>query len=262
MLTTAQEQSPLPEATSLRRRKQRTLDLYPLANSPASEPGEIHSPGRLTWSPGGARAMVDRASRSLWAQSPYAVFRESYCTPCLALGSLPYLYVIYTRREAGRLREQFRALDFLARSMRAGHAFSVSLEMLADESPDPLGIEFRQVFNEQNFGAPRKLPCATSLSGSLSGCGFLRFCRFAQRETGAPVRNPHKLLCHPWRFRLKVRFGLVSAHGRINRLSSCDARHHHLCSCVAPQYLTAWRGFGWKNIDRRRHLAQFAGIFG
>ena len=37
--------------------------------------------------------------------------------------------------------------------MRAGHAFSVSLEMLADESIPPLSLEFRRIFNEQNLGS-------------------------------------------------------------------------------------------------------------
>ena len=38
--------------------------------------------------------------------------------------------------------------------MRAGHAFSISLEMLGEEMADPLGQEFRALFNEQNLGAP------------------------------------------------------------------------------------------------------------
>src|SRR5437764_118756 len=52
------------------------------------------------------------------------------------------------------LEEQFpESLDFLARSMRAGHAFTISLEMLGEEIPDPLGQEYRALFNEQNLGA-------------------------------------------------------------------------------------------------------------
>ena len=45
------------------------------------------------------------------------------------------------------------ALDFLARSMRAGHAFTISLEMVGEETAEPLGQEFRALFNEQNLGA-------------------------------------------------------------------------------------------------------------
>src|SRR5580700_7369516 len=72
------------------------------------------------------------------------------------VGSLPYVYVRRKRKKRlDTLEEQFpEALDFLARSMRAGHAFTISLEMIGEESPDPLGIEFRTMFNEQNLGAP------------------------------------------------------------------------------------------------------------
>jgi tight adherence protein B len=45
------------------------------------------------------------------------------------------------------------ALDFLARAMRAGHAFSISLKIMADESPDPLGQEFKRLCAEYNLGA-------------------------------------------------------------------------------------------------------------
>src|SRR5688572_13640829 len=71
-------------------------------------------------------------------------------------GLLPYFYVRKKRtKRLDTLEEQFpEALDFLARSMRAGHAFSISMEMLGQELGDPLGQEFRTLFNEQNLGAP------------------------------------------------------------------------------------------------------------
>ena len=64
------------------------------------------------------------------------------------------------------LEEQFpEALDFLARSMRAGHAFSISLEMVGEEIADPLGQEFRALFNEQNLGAPLDIALRNFTSG-------------------------------------------------------------------------------------------------
>src|ERR1035441_3409136 len=50
----------------------------------------------------------------------------------LITGSIPYLIVRHKRKKRlDTLEAQFPdALDFLARSMRAGHAFSISLEML------------------------------------------------------------------------------------------------------------------------------------
>lgn len=69
-----------------------------------------------------------------------------------ALG--PYFYVL--NRRASRLRaieEQLPdALDFLGRSLRAGHPFSTSLQMLAAESPQPLAGEIRKLAEERKLG--------------------------------------------------------------------------------------------------------------
>ncbi|CAN5269362.1 type II secretion system F family protein [soil metagenome] len=72
-----------------------------------------------------------------------------------ALGSaLPYMYV--RRRKTKRLEafeESFpEAIDLLGRAIRAGHAFSTGLQMVAEESPEPIAGEFRRVFEEQKFG--------------------------------------------------------------------------------------------------------------
>jgi tight adherence protein B len=40
----------------------------------------------------------------------------------------------------------------MGRAMRAGHAFPTALKMVGEEIPDPLGAEFRIVFDEVNFG--------------------------------------------------------------------------------------------------------------
>jgi tight adherence protein B len=68
----------------------------------------------------------------------------------------PFVYV--RRRAAGHLRkfeEQFPdCLEFISRSMRAGHAFSVSLDLVQREFDDPLASEFRRAFEEQNLGQP------------------------------------------------------------------------------------------------------------
>ena len=45
------------------------------------------------------------------------------------------------------------ALDFLSRSMRAGHGFSIAMELLASDSPDPLGSAFRRVANDMQLGS-------------------------------------------------------------------------------------------------------------
>ncbi|HKY61287.1 MAG TPA: type II secretion system F family protein, partial [Gemmatimonadota bacterium] len=68
--------------------------------------------------------------------------------------TLPYMYV--RRRKTKRLRkfeEHFpESIDLLGRAIRAGHAFSTGLQLVAEEAPQPIGMEFRRVFEEQKFG--------------------------------------------------------------------------------------------------------------
>jgi tight adherence protein B len=77
--------------------------------------------------------------------------------PLGVLGAMgPNLYVRYKRRQKlRRFEEQFpEAIDLLGRAIRAGHPLTSGLKTVAEESPDPLASEFRQVFEEQRFGLP------------------------------------------------------------------------------------------------------------
>jgi tight adherence protein B len=138
----------------------------------------------------------------------------------LVAASLPYLYVTIVRKKRlAAFEEQFpEALDFLARAMRAGHAFSIALEMLSEESPQPLGQEFRKVFNEHNLG----LPIETALQNLSSRVPLLDVSFFVsavllQRETGgnlSEILNKLALIIRE-RFKLKGAVRAASAHGRI-----------------------------------------------
>ncbi len=141
----------------------------------------------------------------------------------LILGLAPYFYV--TRKRAKRLsafEEQFPdALDFLARAMRAGHAFSVSLEMLSDESPEPLGKEFRQVFNEQNLGAPIEVALQNLAARvPLLDVSFFVSAVMLQKETGGNLSEILTKLAYVIRerFQLKGQVKAASAHGRVTGL--------------------------------------------
>jgi tight adherence protein B len=138
----------------------------------------------------------------------------------LVFGSVPYVYVTQARKKRlGAFEEQFpEALDFLGRAMRAGHAFSISLEMLSEESPQPLAQEFRKVFNEANLG----LPIETALQNLANRVPLLDVSFFVsavllQRETGgnlAEILNKLALVIRE-RFKLKGQVKAASAHGRI-----------------------------------------------
>ncbi len=52
-----------------------------------------------------------------------------------------------------KFTEQFPdALEYMARSLRAGNPFSASLKATGEEFPDPIGSEFAITFDEMNYG--------------------------------------------------------------------------------------------------------------
>ena len=138
----------------------------------------------------------------------------------LFFGSIPYLIVRSKRKKRlAALEEQFpEALDFLARSMRAGHAFSISLEMLGEEMADPLGQEFRALFNEQNLGAPIDVALRNfSMRVPLLDVRFFTSSVLLQKQTGGNLSEILSRLAYVIRerFRLKGQVKAASAHGRL-----------------------------------------------
>jgi tight adherence protein B len=136
------------------------------------------------------------------------------------LGASPYLFVRHKRKvRMDRMEEQLpEALDFLARSMRAGHAFTISLEMVGEEIVDPLGQEFRTLFNEQNLGAPLDITMRNfALRVPLLDIRFFTSSVLLQKQTGGNLSEILSRLAYVIRerFRLKGQVKAASAHGRL-----------------------------------------------
>ena len=132
----------------------------------------------------------------------------------------PFLYVV--RKGKARMKkfeEQFPdSLEFVARSMRAGHAFSVSLEMIHREFSEPLAGEFRRTFDEQNLG----LPLENALQNLSKRVPLLEVHFFVssvllQKRTGGNLSELLDKLATliRERFKLRGRIKAISAHGRI-----------------------------------------------
>ena len=70
--------------------------------------------------------------------------------------AVPFAMIAFIRqRRLRKFEEHFpEALDLLGRAVRAGHAFTTGLEMVAKDSAEPIAGEFRTTFEEQNFGLP------------------------------------------------------------------------------------------------------------
>jgi tight adherence protein B len=164
----------------------------------------------------------------------------------LIFGMLPYIFVRKKRtKRLNDIEEQFpESLDFLARSMRAGHAFSISLEMLGEEIADPLGLEFRALFNEQNLGAPLDIALRNFTTRvPLLDVRFFTSSVLLQKQTGGNLSEILSRLAYVIRerFRLKGQVKAASAHGRLTAtiLTLLPVGTMLALLLVAPGYLQA-----------------------
>jgi tight adherence protein B len=137
-----------------------------------------------------------------------------------AFAMLPFIYL---RRKARRrlivFEEQFpEAIDLMARALRAGHALPTALQNVGDEIPDPVGGEFRTLFEQQNYGI--SLPDALrafAMRVPVLDARFFVTAVLTQRETGGNLSEILDNLAGVIRERFKVKrhVRVVSAHGRI-----------------------------------------------
>ena len=136
---------------------------------------------------------------------------------------LPLFIVLRKRRKrVAKFEEQFpEALDFISRSMRAGHGFAVGMEMLVSDSPEPLASAFRRVLNDMNLGSPLNEALSKLIANIPSlDVRFFTASVLLQQETGGNLSEILIKLSHVIRerFRLKGQVKAASAHGRITGL--------------------------------------------
>ncbi|NOT27193.1 MAG: pilus assembly protein TadB [Acidobacteria bacterium] len=125
-------------------------------------------------------------------------------------------------RRMRRFEEQFpEALDLLSRALKAGHAFTTGIDMVGTEMPQPVGPEFRNLYDHQNFGMP--MPDALKAFSERVPVLDARFFVTAvliQRESGGNLSEVLDNLAGVIRerFRVKRQMRVISAHGRITGL--------------------------------------------
>ena len=125
--------------------------------------------------------------------------------------------------------------------MRAGHAFSVSLEMVYREFSEPLSGEFRRTFEEQNLGQPLDI-VLRKLSHRIPSLDVQFFVSavLLQKRTGGNLAELLDKLAHiiRERFKLRARIRAISAQGLMSGriLASIPVAVAALMFVVNPQY--------------------------
>jgi tight adherence protein B len=155
------------------------------------------------------------------------------------------VYFIYRKRKARlhRFEEIFPdALEFVSRSMRAGHAFSVSLEMIHREFQEPVAGEFRRTFEEHNLGLPIEIALQKLAKRVPSlDVHFFVSAVLLQKRTGGNLAEILDKLAYVIRerFKLRGRIRAVSAHGKMTAtaLSAIPAAVAVLMFYTNPDYV-------------------------
>jgi tight adherence protein B len=155
--------------------------------------------------------LVTTRLTSLWAVGLVAGVLAAY---------LPFAWVgAKARKRMLRFEEQFpEAIDLISRALRAGHAFTTGLAMVAEESAEPVKSEFRTLYDQQNFGMPigdamrefaDRIP--------LLDARFFVTAVLTQREAGGNLAEILDNLAAVMRerFRVKRQVRVVTAHARI-----------------------------------------------
>lgn len=140
--------------------------------------------------------------------------------PGLALGTLPYFYLLQKRRRRTRRFTQLlpEAIDLMSRGLRAGQALPATIETVARECDDPLRSEFRRAADEQSFGLPfREAMLNLSRRVPVSDLQFLVTAILVQKETGGNLAQILDKAAHVIRERVRVagQMRIRTAQGRL-----------------------------------------------
>jgi tight adherence protein B len=151
----------------------------------------------------------------LWAKNPAVAWAA-----LVIAAFLPYAVVSYRRQKRfEKIEELFpEAIDTLARAVRAGHAFTTALEMISNETSEPLASEFRKLYEEQKFGMPvRDALMNLTERVPLVDVKFFVTAVMLQRETGGNLAEILDNLSYVIRERFKIQrqVRVHTAQGRL-----------------------------------------------
>jgi tight adherence protein B len=138
----------------------------------------------------------------------------------LVLGCGPLFFVRFKRgKRFSQIEQELpEALDLMVSALRAGHSLVAALRLVAYESPQPLGGEFRICFDEQNFGLELRTAMDNLVSRvPLQDLRIVMTAILIQKESGgnlAEVLDKASYVIRE-RFRLKRQVRVHTAQGRM-----------------------------------------------
>jgi tight adherence protein B len=182
----------------------------------------------------GQKWMVSSVMGASLAAGVLAGWISSYFLPATALAvvagiaaaCIPYIYLLIVREQRFRKCDQLlpEAIDLMARGLRAGHALTAVIEMVANEMAEPLSSEFRRLHEEHSVGLPLR-DATMNLVSRLprDDMRFLATAILMQKETGgnlAVILDKTAAVARE-RSRLRGQIRIYTAQGRITGWVLC-----------------------------------------
>jgi len=148
----------------------------------------------------------------------HAVFL-SLCV-VVAAGACPLLYVMQKRKSRfDRIRSLLPdAIDLMVASIRAGHSLNSAMGIVSRESPEPVRGEFRQCFDEQNYGLELRTAMANFIHRvPIHDIRIISAGVLVQKDAGGNLAEILEKVGYLIRedFRLQRQVGVHTAQGRL-----------------------------------------------
>ena len=163
----------------------------------------------------------------------------------ILLGAVPWWRLSRRRDQRIRLFEKQipQALDLMGRAMRAGHAFPTAVQMVGDEMADPIGQEFRTLFDETNYGVPQQVALLRlSDRVPVADLAYFVVAVTIQRDSGGNLAELLDNISGIVRARLKLlgEVRTLSAEGRLSAwiLIALPFVTGALINIITPQFMS------------------------
>ena len=127
------------------------------------------------------------------------------------------------RWKAGRRLNKFNtalpdAIELMSRALKAGHSMASAIEVVAQQSPEPIGSEFGKCARQQRFGIPfREVMLALNADVPSQDLHFVITAILVQKETGGDLTEILDRTTEMIRERVKIQGEIrtYTAQGRL-----------------------------------------------
>jgi tight adherence protein B len=162
----------------------------------------------------------------------------------LALGSMPLLAVERKRKKrfAAFARQLPDALTMMKTSLQAGHTMDKAMQVISQEMPDPVALEFRETVEELHLGVPVKRAMENFSNRIIDeNLNIFVAALLVQREIGGNLTELLGNLAHTIRerFRIEQEVKSLTAEGRISGyvIGSLPIALAIIINMMQPDYL-------------------------